>query len=43
MENFLDRDHVQKLNPDQVNHFISSMIPKEIEAVIKIIPTKKSP
>ena len=40
MDNFLDRQHLPKLNQDQVNLIIT---PKEIEAVIKSIPTKKGP
>jgi hypothetical protein len=43
MDNYLDRYQVPKLNQDQINHPNSSMSPKEIEAVIKSLPTKKSP
>jgi len=43
MDNFLDRYKVQKLNPEQINHLDKPRIPKEIEAAIKILPTKKSP
>jgi hypothetical protein len=32
-----------KLNLDQVNHLNSPQTPKEIEAIIKSLPTKKSP
>ena len=40
---FLDRYQVPKLNQDQINHLNSPVIPKEKEAVIKSLPTKKSP
>jgi hypothetical protein len=43
MEKFLDRYQVPKLNQDQVNDLTSPISPKEIEAVINILPTKKSP
>jgi hypothetical protein len=43
MEDFLDRYQVPKLNLDQINHLNSLIAPKEIEAVIKSLPTKKSP
>jgi hypothetical protein len=43
MDNFLDRYQVPKLNQDQVNDLNSSISPKEIEAVINSLPTKKSP
>ena len=36
IDNFLDRYQVPKLNPDR------PMCPKEIEAVINSLPTKKS-
>jgi hypothetical protein len=39
MDNFLDRYQVPKLKQDQINHLNSSITPKEIEAVIKILPT----
>jgi hypothetical protein len=42
-DNFLDRYQVPKLNQDQINHLNSPVIPKEKEAVIKSLPTKKSP
>jgi hypothetical protein len=41
MDNFLERHQVPKLN--QINHLNSPITPKEIEAVIKSLPTKKSP
>jgi hypothetical protein len=43
MEKFLDRYQVPKLNQDQVNDLNSPISPKEIEAVIFSLPTKKSP
>jgi hypothetical protein len=43
MDKFLDRTQVPKLNQDQVNDLNSPISPKEIEAVINILPTKKSP
>jgi hypothetical protein len=41
--NFLDRFQVPKLNQDQVNDLNSPISHKEIETVINILPTKKSP
>jgi hypothetical protein len=41
MDNFLDRFQIPKLNRDQINHLNSSISPKEIEAVIKSLLTKK--
>jgi hypothetical protein len=43
IEKFLDRYQVPKLNKDQVNDLNSPISPKEIEAVINNLPTKKSP
>jgi hypothetical protein len=43
MDNFLDRYQVPKLNQDQINNLNSPITPKAIEAVIKGLPTKKSP
>jgi hypothetical protein len=43
MESFLDRYQVPKLNQDQINHLNSPISPKEIEAVINHLPTKKKP
>jgi hypothetical protein len=43
MENFLARYQVPKLNQDQVNNLNSPISPKEIEAVINSLPTKRSP
>jgi hypothetical protein len=41
MNNFLDRYQVPKLNQDQINDLNSPISPKEIEAVINSLPTKK--
>ena len=41
MDNFLDRYQVPKLNQDQINDLNSPISPKEIEAVINSLPTKK--
>jgi hypothetical protein len=43
MDKFLDRYKVPKLNQDQVDNLNSHISPKEIEAVINSLPTKKSP
>jgi hypothetical protein len=43
MDKFLDRYQVPKLNQDQVNNLNNPISPKEIEAVINSLPTKKSP
>ena len=40
MDDFLDRYHVPKLNQDQVNYINRPITPKEIEAIIKTLPTK---
>ena len=41
MDKFLDGYQVPKLNQDQVNDLNSPISPKEIEAVINSLPTKK--
>ena len=41
MDNFLDTYNVSELKQDQMNHLNSPITPKEIEAVINSIPTKK--
>jgi hypothetical protein len=41
MDNFLGRYQVSKLNQDQINNLNSPISPKEIEAVINSLPTKK--
>jgi len=43
MDNFLGRYQVPKLNQEQINHLNNHITPKDIEAVIKSLPTKKSP
>jgi len=43
MDNFLNRYQVPKLNQEQINHLNNPITPKEIEAVIKGLKTKKSP
>jgi hypothetical protein len=43
MDKFLDRYQVPKLNQDEVNDLNSPISPKEIEADINSLPTKKSP
>jgi len=43
MDNFQDRYQVPKLHQEQINHLNSPITPKEIEAVLKSLPTKKSP
>ena len=40
MDNFLARYHLPKLNPYKVNDLYSSITIKEVEAVIKSLPTK---
>jgi hypothetical protein len=41
MDNFLDRYQVPKLIQDQINDLNSPISPKEIEAVVNSLPTKK--
>jgi hypothetical protein len=43
MDKFLDRYLVPKLGQDKNNDINSPISPKEIEAVISTVPTKKSP
>jgi hypothetical protein len=43
MDNFLDKYQIPKLNQDQINHVNTPVTRKEIEAVSKSLPTKKSP
>jgi hypothetical protein len=43
IDKFLDTYQVPKLNQDQVNDLNSPISPKEIEAVINSLPTKKNP
>jgi hypothetical protein len=42
MDKFLDRYQVPKLNPDQINDINSPIAPKEIEAVIISLQTRKA-
>ena len=42
MNNSLDRYQIPKLNQDQVNDLNIPISPKEIEAVINSLPTKKA-
>jgi hypothetical protein len=42
MDKFLDRYQVPKLNQDQINDLNSPISPKEKEAVINSLPTKKA-
>jgi hypothetical protein len=41
MDKFLDRYQVPKLKQSQVNHLNNPVTPKEIEAVISSLPSKK--
>jgi len=43
MYNFQDKYQVPKLNQEEVNHLYKPISPKELEAVIKSLPTKKIP
>jgi hypothetical protein len=43
MDKFLDRYQVPKLNQGQINDLNSPISPKEIEAVINSLPTKRNP
>ena len=42
MDDFLDRFHLPKTNQNHVNNLNTPIIPKEIEASIKSLPTKES-
>ena len=42
MDNVLDRYQIPKFNQDQINYLNCPITPKEIEAVIKSLPTKNS-
>jgi hypothetical protein len=42
MGSFLDMYHIPKLKQDQINHLNSPISPKEVEADVKSLPTKKS-
>ena len=43
MDTFLDRYQVPNIIQDQINPRNTPITPKEIEAVINSLPTKKSP
>ena len=43
MDNFPDGYHSPKLNQEQIRNLNRPISPKEIEAAIKSLPTKKSP
>ncbi|KAL6067176.1 hypothetical protein STEG23_016002 [Scotinomys teguina] len=43
MDKFLDRDHIPKLDQDQINNLNRPITPKKIETLIKNLPIKKSP
>jgi hypothetical protein len=43
MDNFLNRYDIPKLNQDQVNYLNISIAPKELETIIKHLPTKNNP
>jgi len=43
MDNFVDKYQVPKLYHEQINHLNNPITSKEIEAVIKSLPTKRSP
>jgi hypothetical protein len=42
MDKYLDRYQMPKLNQDQINDLNSPISPKEVEAVINSLPTKKA-
>jgi hypothetical protein len=43
MDKFLDRYQIPKLNQVQIDNLNRPITPKEIEAIINSLPTKKSP
>jgi dsDNA-specific endonuclease/ATPase MutS2 len=43
MDKILERYQVPKLNQDQINDLNSPISPKEIEGIIKSLPTKEKP
>ena len=42
MNTFLDQYQIPQLNQDQIDHLNISITPKQIEAFIESLPTKKS-
>ena len=42
MDKFLDRKQIPKLNQDQIDHMNIPITPKELEAGIESLSTKKS-
>jgi hypothetical protein len=42
MDDFLDRYHLPKVNQDHVNYLNIPITPKEMDIIIKNLPTKKS-
>ena len=43
MDNFLDKYHLPKLNQDKISKLNRPITAKELETVIKSLPTEKSP
>jgi hypothetical protein len=43
MDSFVDRYYISKLNQEQINYLNRPISHKEIEEVIKTLPSKKSP
>ena len=43
IDNFLDRHHLPKLNQEQISNLNRTITTNEAEAVVKSLPTKKSP
>jgi hypothetical protein len=41
MDEFLDNYQIPQLNQYQINHLNHHITPREIEAVVKSLPTKK--
>jgi hypothetical protein len=41
MDDFLDRYHIPMINQEQANYLSRPISPKEIENVIKILPSKE--
>ena len=43
MDKFLERDNLPRLNQEEIENMNKPMTSKEIETVIKNLPTNKSP